>query len=185
MDLDVWGGGNFGERREGRPEILDDSVAIDSAAIGQYYRFIGLFRYCEMLRKHAAGNVAGEDADFTGDERLAGSGHYGNFKTLVNHVSWSIAMIRTLDLYQSTRNSINENFGRELLELFSLGLGSAFTDDDDEYTEDDVVAAAKAYTGRRWWNFRFDTGVDQAASQNPPLHPAATYQRNNQQDRSF
>lgn len=159
-----------------------DHFAVDSAAIGQYYRYIGLFRYMEMLRKHAAGNVAGVDQDFEGDERLVGTGHYGNFRTMVKHVSWSIAMIRTLDLYVSTARSINENFGRELLELFTLGIGDAFTDDDDGYTEEDVGAAAEAFTGRKVYNFRYDNGVDQAKSQGLP--PASTYQNNNQQDRS-
>ncbi len=179
----------FRNLREGQPlaakllKFFADHFAIDSAAIGQYYRYIGLFRYMEMLRKHAAGNVAGIDQPFEGDERHVGSGHYGNFRTMVKHVSWSIAMIRTLDLYVSTSRSINENFGRELLELFTLGIGDAYTNDNDEYTEEDVGAAAEAFTGRKIWNFRYDNGVDQAKSRG--LHPAATYQNtNNQQDLS-
>ncbi len=178
----------FRTLKEGQPlaskllKFFVDHFAIDSAPIGQYYRFIGLFRYMEMLRKHAAGNVAGIDQPFEGDERLVGSGHYGNFRTMVKHVSWSIAMIRTLDLYVSTARSINENFGRELLELFTLGIGNAYTNDDDDYTEEDVGAAAEAFTGRKIWNFRYDTGVNQAESRG--LHPAATYQNVNLQDRS-
>ena len=178
----------FKNLKEGQPlagkllKFFVDHFAIDSAAIGQYYRFIGLFRYMEMLRKHAAGNVAGVDQPFQGDERHGGTGHYGNFRTMVNHVSWSIAMIRTLDLYVSTARSINENFGRELLELFALGVGDAFTNDDDGYTEEDVGAAAEAFTGRKVYNFRFDNGVDQAKNQGLP--PASTYQNNGQQDRT-
>ena len=178
----------FSSLKEGQPlaakllKFFTDHFAIDSAAIGQYYRYIGLFRYFEMLRKHAAGNVAGQDAPFEGDERLAPAGHYGNFRTMVNHVSWSIAMVRTLDLYVSTNSSINENFGRELLELFTLGVGGTFTNDNDDYTEEDVGTAAEAFTGRKIWGYRYDTGVDRAGQRN--LHPAATYQVNNQQDNS-
>lgn len=178
----------FSSLKEGQPlaakllKFFTDHFAIDSAPIGQYYRYIGLFRYFEMLRKHAAGNVAGQDAPFEGDERLAPAGHYGNFRTMVNHVSWSIAMVRTLDLYVSTNSSINENFGRELLELFTLGVGGTFTNDNDDYTEEDVGTAAEAFTGRKIWGYRYDTGVDRAGQRN--LHPAATYQVNNQQDNS-
>jgi uncharacterized protein (DUF1800 family) len=178
----------FQSLKEGQPlaakllKFFTDHFAIDSATIGQYFRYIGLLRYFDMLRKHAAGNVAGQEAPFEGDERLVPDGHYGNFRTMVNHVSWSIAMVRTLDLYVSTNSSINENFGRELLELFTLGVGSTFTNDNDDYTEEDVGAAAEAFTGRKIWGYRYDTGIDRAGQRN--LHPAATYQVNNQQDNS-
>ena len=49
------------------------------------------------------------------------------------------AMIDWLDNSENHANSVNENYGRELLELFSLGIGN--------YTEDDVKAAARAFTG--------------------------------------
>lgn len=178
----------FASLKEGQPlaakllKFFTDHFAIDSAAIGQYYRYIGLLRYFDMLRKHASGNLAGQDAPFEGDERLVPDGHYGNFRTMVNHVSWSIAMVRTLDLYVSTNRSINENFGRELLELFTLGVGSTFTNDNDDYTEEDVGSAAEAFTGRKIWGYRYDNGVDRAGERN--LHPAATYQVNGQQDNS-
>jgi len=184
-ELQLW---YFRNLKEGQPlagkllKFFVDHFAVDSATIGQYYRFIGLFRYFEMLRKHAAGNVAGADQPFEGDERHVGTGHYGNFRTMVKHVSWGIAMIRTLDLYVSTARSINENFGRELLELFTMGIGSHYTDGDPEYTEEDVGAAAEAFTGRKIWNYRLDRGIDQAGDRGLP--PASTYQNNNQQDRS-
>ena len=177
----------FASLKEGQPlaakllKFFVDHFAIDSAGIAQYYRYIGLLRYFEMLRKHASGNVAGTDAPFEDDERLVPAGHYGNFRTLANHVSWSIAMVRTLDLYESTNRSINENFGRELLELFTLGVGSAFTDENDDYTEEDVGAAAEAFTGRKIYGFRYP-GNDQAG--NRGLHPAAVWQNENLRDKS-
>ena len=173
----------FASLKEGQPlaakllKFFTDHFAIDSVTIGQYYRYIGLFRYFEMLRKHAAGNVAGQDAPFEGDERLAPAGHYGNFRTMVNHVSWSIAMVRTLDLYVSTNRSINENFGRELLELFTLGVGSTFTNDNDDYTEEDVGIAADAFTGRKVYNYRYPNNTN-----NGP-YPAATWQNIGLQNR--
>ncbi|MBT6767754.1 MAG: DUF1800 family protein [Opitutales bacterium] len=174
----------FASLKEGQPlaakllKFFTDHFAIDSAAIGQYYRFIGLLRYFEILRKHAAGNVAGQDAPFEGDERLVPDGHYGNFRTMVNHVSWSIAMVRTLDLYVSTNRSINENFGRELLELFTLGVGDTYTNDNDDYTEEDVGTAAEAFTGRKIYNYRYPNNTN-----NGP-YPAAVWQNNGLRDKS-
>jgi uncharacterized protein (DUF1800 family) len=51
------------------------------------------------------------------------------------------AMIRWLDLARSRAGAPNENFAREVMELFALGVGN--------YSEDDVKAAARAFTGHR------------------------------------
>ena len=64
-----------------------------------------------------------------------------NFGTLVNAISCDPAMIAWLDLGASQKEHPNENFARELMELFTLGEG--------HYTEDDVKAAARAFTGYR------------------------------------
>jgi hypothetical protein len=63
----------------------------------------------------------------------------GNFKTLVQQIAVDPAMLIWLDGNSNYVGNVNENFGRELLELFTLGLG--------QYTQDDVVAAARAFTG--------------------------------------
>lgn len=63
----------------------------------------------------------------------------GNFADLVLAVSQDPAMLVWLDGNQNRKNAPNENYGRELLELFMLGIGN--------YTERDVVAAARAFTG--------------------------------------
>ena len=63
----------------------------------------------------------------------------GNFKELLRQVTFAPAMIIWLDLYQSTREEPNENFARELLELFTMGV--------DTYSQDDIVEAARAFTG--------------------------------------
>lgn len=63
----------------------------------------------------------------------------GNFRELVIELSRDPAMIYWLDNCQSTGQAPNENYGRELLELFSMGIGN--------YLEDDVKAAARAFTG--------------------------------------
>lgn len=66
----------------------------------------------------------------------------GRFPVLLKAMSRDPAMIRWLDLEQSHRNHPNENFAREVMELFSLGEG--------HYTEHDVQEAARAFTGYRY-----------------------------------
>ena len=68
----------------------------------------------------------------------------GNFKDLLLEISRDPAMVYFLDNCLSHKDSINENYGRELLELFSLGVGM---DGKFNYTEDDVKECARAFTG--------------------------------------
>jgi len=63
----------------------------------------------------------------------------GNFQTLTRNVSKDPAMLLWLDNQYNYVGQINENFARELLELFTLGV--------DQYTQDDVVDVARAWTG--------------------------------------
>jgi len=65
------------------------------------------------------------------------------FKTILLELSKDPAMIFWLDNNENHKDEINENYGRELLELFSMGIGA--------YTEDDVKSASRAFTG---WTFR-------------------------------
>jgi Protein of unknown function (DUF1800) len=64
---------------------------------------------------------------------------WGNFRDLVLAIAKDPAMIAYLDGESNTKAHPNENFGRELLELFTCGIGN--------YTEADVKAAARAFTG--------------------------------------
>ena len=63
----------------------------------------------------------------------------GRFDEMLIALSKDPAMIFWLDNNDNRDGSINENYGRELLELFSMGIGS--------YTEDDVKEASRAFTG--------------------------------------
>jgi len=67
----------------------------------------------------------------------------GNFRTLVLEVSQSPAMLQYLDNVRNRRGKPNENWARELMELFTLGIGN--------YTEQDIKEAARAFTG---WTVR-------------------------------
>ena len=66
-------------------------------------------------------------------------------------------MLRFLNGNTNTKQSPNENYARELLELFTIGRGPQVAEGDyTNYTEDDVVELAKALTG---WKFKkLDTG---------------------------
>jgi uncharacterized protein (DUF1800 family) len=63
----------------------------------------------------------------------------GNFKTLVEDITHDPAMIYYLDSNSNKVGAPNENYARELMELFTLGVGN--------YTEDDIGHAARALTG--------------------------------------
>lgn len=63
----------------------------------------------------------------------------GNFKALTIAVGQSPSMLEYLDNRKSTAEHPNENWARELMELFTLGKGN--------YTEDDIKNSARAFTG--------------------------------------
>jgi len=66
----------------------------------------------------------------------------GSFPTMLMAMAKDPAMIYWLDSQLNTRTRPQENFGREIMELFSLGIGN--------YTEADVYAAARVFTGFNW-----------------------------------
>lgn len=67
----------------------------------------------------------------------------GSFRTLLLQVSQDPAMLFWLDNKDNHRDAVNENYGREILELFSMGVGN--------YTEADVRQCSRAFTG---WTIR-------------------------------
>lgn len=69
----------------------------------------------------------------------------GNFGTLLKQVSQSASMISFLNNQQNKKQHPNENFAREVMELFTLGRGN--------YTEQDIKEAARAFTG---WSYSLD-----------------------------
>ncbi len=79
-----------------------------------------LYQYHHLLQKHAV----------------------GNFKDFVKDIGLTPAMLVFLNGVQSTKFDINENYARELYELFTLGV-------DNGYTQEDIVNTARALTG---WN---------------------------------
>lgn len=80
-----------------------------------------MHNYNETLRKHAA----------------------GNFRSLLGEMTKDPAMLRWLDGDTSIKGKPNENYAREVLELFTMGIGN--------YTEKDIQELARAFTG---WSLR-------------------------------
>ena len=64
---------------------------------------------------------------------------FGSFRDILIELSKDPAMIIWLDNNDNHDGAINENYGRELLELFSMGIGN--------YSEDDIKEASRAFTG--------------------------------------
>ena len=86
------------------------------------------YEYCRLLRQYALGNV----------------------KQLAKDITVAPAMLRYLNGNQSTAGNPNENYGRELLELFTVGKGPLIgLGNYTNYTEADVQAAARVLTGWR------------------------------------
>lgn len=88
------------------------------------------YQYNALLRKHAI----------------------GSYRTLLEEITVNPAMLRYLNGDSNTAFNPNENYGRELLELFSIGKGPQTADPIGDYTfynEDDVKAATRVLTGWR------------------------------------
>lgn len=69
----------------------------------------------------------------------------GDFRTFVKEIAREPSMSKYLNNNQNRKKSPNENFARELMELFTLGVG--------HYTEQDIKESARAFTG---WSFKND-----------------------------
>src|SRR5260221_4619418 len=76
----------------------------------------------------------------------------GNFRTLLIEVARGPAMLAYLDAAENVKGAPNENFAREVMELFTMGVGN--------YTEKDIREAARAFTG--WIDDDLDFEVDPA-----------------------
>src|SRR5579864_481005 len=77
----------------------------------------------------------------------------GNFKDLTIAVAQDPAMLSFLDAGVNVKGASNENFAREIMELFTMGVG--------HYTEKDIREAARAFTGWNYVDVKFVVNKDQ------------------------
>ena len=82
-----------------------------------------------------------------GQNQLMRRNALGSFRTMLEEMSKDPAMMIWLDTALSKKGQANENYARELMELFSLGIG--------HYTEQDVREGARAFTGWEIVNGKF------------------------------
>jgi len=93
-------------------------------------------------------NSAYPNATFFDYLSLLRWGTLGNFKKMVNKMVADNTMLRYLNNNQNTKSNPNENFAREFLELFTIGKGPQIGPGDyTHYTEDDIIQAARVFTG--------------------------------------
>ncbi len=104
---------------------------------------------------------------------------WGNFRQLVKDITIDPSMLRFLNGRQNTAGSPNENYARELLELFTIGKGPLVGPGDyTNYTEDDVVQMARILTG---WRDRGHNAEDPAI----PIEAYFTEARHDQEDKQL
>ena len=89
----------------------------------------------------------------------------GKFRDLLVEMAKDPAMLVWLDGRLNTRLRPQENFGREIMELFTLGVGN--------YTEQDVYAAARVFTG---WNIRLVGAVNSPTAYYEPVFNPANHE---------
>jgi uncharacterized protein (DUF1800 family) len=140
------------------PHALPDPPSIDDKEVGGWERYVAMSTaWLDRMRTAPVGPALVEkmalfwhghfcsSLDKVGHRamwdqnqlfRVAG---LGRFRDLAQAVAVGPAMLRYLDNDRNVKGSPNENFARESMELFTLGV--------NQYSQDDVVAAARAWTG--------------------------------------
>jgi uncharacterized protein (DUF1800 family) len=132
-----------------------------------YTKIAGLFGATEATRYMAAkpsedpGRVRGQ-IEMLRDNALA------NFRDILVNIAKDTAMLIWLDGYTNTRAKPQENFAREIMELFTVGVGN--------YTEPDVYAGARVFSG---WNLTRPGAVTDGSQHyeffyNPNQHDAGS-----------
>lgn len=122
------------ERAQDLTHFWLDQMARDS--IRPFQERLAFFwhgHFCSEFGKVGSSMLMREQIDLWRRDGL------GSIRTLARTMSTQVAMIRYLDNNQNRKSSPNQNFARELMELFLLGVGN--------YTEADVEAATAAWTG--------------------------------------
>ena len=134
---------NYELKRWWMKEMTDDNVSIREK--------MTLFWHGHFTTKFAIDQVMPAQLMYRQND-LFRTLHQGNFRELLEKITVDGAMLIFLNGQDSTKKSPNENFSRELLELYSIGIGN--------YTEKDVQEGARVFTGWRtnifsdeWTNF--------------------------------
>jgi uncharacterized protein (DUF1800 family) len=141
---DVWEGVEFPYTDSGRGAITAVTMWLD-------HLLTAARPFEEWMAWHWHGHLVSSMAvvafvpKMTAQMNLFRTGGLGSFARLLRAITIDPGMLSYLDGVDSSGRHPNENYSRELLELFALGVGN--------FTEDDVLAGAGALTG---WRVRFE-----------------------------
>jgi uncharacterized protein (DUF1800 family) len=133
-----------------------------------YTKLTGLIGAAEAAR-YVAAKASEDPGGVRGQMEMLRDHALGNFRDILLNIAKDTAMLFWLDGNTNTRLRPQENFGREIMELFTMGVG--------HYTEPDVYAAARVFTGWNLLNPARQAAVDQTQSYrfiyNANLHDTA------------
>ncbi len=123
-------------------QVLNQQNTIREKMLWFWYHFIPID--LETIRSAAGSNSARIGYDYF---KFLRANATGNFKVIIRNIATQPAMMYYLNNQVNTKTAPDENFAREIMELFTLG-----KDPLSQYTESDVVQAAKVLTGWRVQN---------------------------------
>jgi uncharacterized protein (DUF1800 family) len=134
-------------------------------------------KMCLFWQNHFSAVVASDARATYNYHMLLRSHALGNFKQMVKDVTIDPCMLLFLNGATNTLYSPNENYARELLELFTIGKGPQIGPGDyTNYTEDDVAAGAKILTGYLVDGLRSTTLTSPVSTYTNFLHDTSTKQ---------
>ncbi len=113
-----------------------------------YNKVAGVVGAADGARFMAA-KASDDRAGIRGQIEMLRDNALGNFRDILTAIAKDTAMVIWLDGRTNLKAQPQENFGREIMELFTVGVGN--------YTESDVYAAARVFTG---WNLQSITSTD-------------------------
>ena len=134
-------------------------------------------KMCLFWQNHFSATVASDARATYNYHMLLRTHALGNFKQLVKDVTIDPCMLLFLNGATNTLYSPNENYARELLELFTIGKGPQIGPGDyTNYTEEDVAAGAKILTGYLVDGLRSTTLPSPVSTYTSFLHDTSTKQ---------
>ena len=107
-----------------------------------YTKIAGAYGAAEGAR-YLAAKASEDPARVRGQIEMLRDNALGNFRDILINIAKDTAMLVFLDVRTNTKAKPQENFGREIMELFTVGVGN--------YTEPDVYSAARVFSG---WNLQ-------------------------------
>src|SRR5437868_10178346 len=129
-----------------------------------YNKIAGTLGATEGAR-YLAAKSSEDPGHVTGQVEMLRENALGNFRDILLNIAKDTAMLVWLDGRLNTRAKPQENFGREIMELFTMGVGN--------YTEPDVYAAARVFSG---WNLQRPGNVADGSARYEFFYSAANHE---------